>query len=109
MPAAKGSACTPLGPKLWALGLTPPVLIRDNLETSRLIKFLDRPTFGGLRTDELPSHGFLVYNMVHKLEGGSGGPTRVIAILDSTNRATSTASELLLIVVLTCIVFGQHE
>eukprot|EP00092_Neocalanus_flemingeri_P031527 GFUD01034238.1.p2 GENE.GFUD01034238.1~~GFUD01034238.1.p2 ORF type:complete len:266 (+),score=88.38 GFUD01034238.1:143-940(+) len=33
------------------------------------------------RTEELPSTGFVVYNMVHKLEGGSGGPTRVIAIL----------------------------
>jgi len=33
-------------------------------------------------SDKLPSRGFTVYNMVHKLEGGSGGPTRVVAVLD---------------------------
>jgi len=34
------------------------------------------------RTDLLPTTGFTVYNMVMNLQGGSGGPTRVIAILD---------------------------
>lgn len=30
----------------------------------------------------LPSTGFTVYNMVYYLKGGSGGPTRAIAVLD---------------------------
>merc|ERR1712179_479264 len=47
------------------------------------------------RTEELPSKGFMVYNMVHKLEGGSGGPTRVVAILDSAaSKAGNVAPEL---------------
>jgi len=33
-------------------------------------------------SDQLPPRGFTVYNMVHKLDGGSGGPTRVVAVLD---------------------------
>eukprot|EP00088_Acartia_fossae_P068314 TRINITY_DN8646_c0_g1_i10.p1 TRINITY_DN8646_c0_g1~~TRINITY_DN8646_c0_g1_i10.p1 ORF type:complete len:299 (+),score=46.92 TRINITY_DN8646_c0_g1_i10:49-945(+) len=33
-------------------------------------------------TDKLPAKGFLMNCMVQKLEGGSGGPVRVIAILD---------------------------
>lgn len=35
------------------------------------------------RTDQLPPIGFKVLAMVQKLEGGSGGPARVIALLDS--------------------------
>ena len=34
------------------------------------------------RTDELPETGFQVYNFVLKLSGGSGGPTRALAILE---------------------------
>jgi len=52
------------------------------------------------RTDELPSRGFVVYNMVHKLEDGSGGPTRVIAILDLTSEASKLAPGLVLIMAL---------
>jgi len=37
-------------------------------------------------TDQLPPRGFHVYNLVQKLEGGSGGPTRVIAILDHPDK-----------------------
>jgi len=35
------------------------------------------------RTEDLPSTGFEVLALVHKLEGGSGGPARVVALLDS--------------------------
>jgi len=35
------------------------------------------------RTDLLPPIGFKVLAMVQKLEGGSGGPARVVALLDS--------------------------
>ena len=31
--------------------------------------------------EKLPATGFTVYNMPHRLEGGSGGPTRVMAVL----------------------------
>ncbi len=31
--------------------------------------------------ENLPATGFTVYNMPHRLEGGSGGPTRVMAVL----------------------------
>ena len=99
--------------KIVGLGIDTPSTDKGQSRDFQTHQVLGQANIWGLenlaRTDELPSHGFVVYNMVHKLEGGSGGPTRVIAILDSTNRATSTASELLLIVVLTCIVFGQHE
>jgi hypothetical protein len=33
--------------------------------------------------EKLPATGFTVYNMPHRLEGGSGGPTRVMAVLGS--------------------------
>ncbi len=33
------------------------------------------------RMDDLPAAGFTVYNLVHKLARGSGGPTRVIAVV----------------------------
>ncbi len=42
--------------------------------------------------DKLPSKDFTVINMVTKLRGGSGGPSRVIAILDS--KSTSGTSSL---------------
>ena len=38
-------------------------------------------------SDKLPPRGFLVYNLAHKLSGGSGGPTRVVAVLDQINGA----------------------
>ena len=38
-------------------------------------------------SDKLPPRGFLVYNLAHKLSGGSGGPTRVVAVLDQVNGA----------------------
>ena len=40
--------------------------------------------------DELPATGFTVYNLVHKLAGGSGGPTRVIAVI---GRGAASASD----------------
>ena len=43
-------------------------------------------------THLLPARGFMVYNLVHKLEGGSGGPTRVIAVLDRQTDSSSRAS-----------------
>ena len=33
-------------------------------------------------SDKPPVKGFTIYNLVHKLEGGSGGPTRVVAVLN---------------------------
>ena len=41
--------------------------------------------------DELPARGFMVYNLVQKLDGGSGGPTRVIAILGRGDTSASIA------------------
>ena len=38
-------------------------------------------------SDKLPSKGFMIYNMVHKLVGGSGGPTRVVAVLNTKHHA----------------------
>jgi len=35
------------------------------------------------RTEQLPPTGFEVLALVHKLKGGSGGPARVVALLDS--------------------------
>ena len=41
---------------------------------------------------ELPATGFVVFNLVHKLTGGSGGPTRVIAVVGKgATDASSTA------------------
>ena len=36
-------------------------------------------------SDQLPAKGFMIYNMVHKLEGGSGGPSRVVAVLNKVH------------------------
>jgi len=35
------------------------------------------------RTEDLPSTDFEILALVHKLEGGSGGPARVVALLES--------------------------
>jgi len=40
------------------------------------------------RTEDLPPRGFQVHCMVHYLEGGSGGPARVVAILNSESAAS---------------------
>lgn len=45
------------------------------------------------RTAELPATGFTVYNLVHKLGGGSGGPSRVVAVL-KTQTATAASTNL---------------
>ncbi len=42
--------------------------------------------------ENLPATGFTVYNMPHRLEGGSGGPTRVMAVL--ARGATRVMAEL---------------
>ena len=42
-------------------------------------------------TDQLPATGFVIYNLVHKLEGGSGGPTRVVATLDRATAASGAS------------------
>ena len=44
--------------------------------------------------DKLPAKGFMIYNMVYKSRDGSGGPSRVIAVLkdDSTNANASDAN-----------------
>jgi hypothetical protein len=42
--------------------------------------------------EKLPVTGFTVYNMPHRLEGGSGGPTRVMAVL--SRGATRVMAEL---------------
>ena len=39
--------------------------------------------------DKLPPKGFLLYNMVTKIRDGSGGPSRVIAILDNSSNGGS--------------------
>ncbi len=36
-------------------------------------------------TDQLPAKGFLLNCLVQKLEGGSGGPVRVVAYLEDQN------------------------
>lgn len=61
-------------------------------------------------SDKLPAKGFMIYNMVHKLVGGSGGPTRVVAVLNTRHHAGNNggiikSSSVSFICV--CIVFMQ--
>ena len=73
--------------KIVGLGIDTPSTDKGQSRQFRTHRILGQANIWGLenmaRTEELPSKGFMVYNMVHKLEGGSGGPTRVVAILDS--------------------------
>jgi len=43
-------------------------------------------------TYELPARGYLVYCMVQKLDGGSGGPVRVLAIMDGHHHTSGSSS-----------------
>ena len=57
---------------------------------------------------DLPSTGFQVYNMVHFLKEGSGGPSRVVAAISLSSTAGSSTQELsfnlvTLIVAIICI------
>merc|ERR1712142_121327 len=73
--------------KIVGLGIDTPSTDKGQSRVFKTHQILGQANIWGLenlaRTEELPSKGFVVYNMVHKLEEGSGGPTRVIAILDS--------------------------
>ncbi len=44
--------------------------------------------------DQLPPKGFRVFAMVQKLEGGSGGPARVLAVPEVSMETTSSSSRI---------------
>ena len=57
--------------------------------------------------DKLPAKGFMIYNMVYKSRDGSGGPSRVIAVLkdDSTNaNASDTNGKMSTFAILICLI-----
>ena len=43
--------------------------------------------------DKLPAKGFMIYNMVYKSRDGSGGPSRVIAVLKDDSSTNTNASD----------------
>ena len=43
--------------------------------------------------DKLPPKGFMIYNMVYKSRDGSGGPSRVIAVLKDDSITNANASD----------------
>ena len=75
--------------KIVGLGIDTPSTDKGQSKKFLTHQILSQSNIWGLenlaRTDELPEVGFVVYNMVHKLKGGSGGPTRVVAILDGSS------------------------
>ena len=77
------------------LGVDTPSTDRGQSKVFQTHQVLGRANVWGLEnvanTDLLPARGFLVYNLVHKLEGGSGGPTRVIAVLDRKTAGSGAA------------------
>ena len=68
------------------LGVDTPSTDRGQSKLFKTHQVLGKANVWGLEnvanTELLPARGFMVYNLVHKLEGGSGGPTRAIAVLD---------------------------
>ena len=58
---------------------------------------------------DLPGTGFQVYNMVHFLKEGSGGPSRVVAAISlssvagSSTQAANSANLVTLVVAMICI------
>ena len=55
--------------------------------------------------DKLPAKGFIIYNMVYKGRDGSGGPSRVIAVLKDTNANASDANgKLSKLAILICLI-----
>ena len=83
---------------------------RGQSKTFSTHQILGRANVWGLEnlanSEQLPVRGFMVYNMVHKLEGGSGGPTRVVAVLSKEhgdNNGSGTVSASVICIVLTLI------
>ena len=72
--------------KVVGLAIDTPSTDRGQSRTFSTHQVLGEANVWGLEnlanSDQLPSKGFMIYNMVHKLEGGSGGPTRVVAVLN---------------------------
>jgi kynurenine formamidase len=61
--------------------------------------------------DKLPAAGFTIYNMVYRLQEGSGAPTRIFAILDEKGGSINGAENaflsfnLILVSLLTLLFF----
>ena len=91
------------------MAIDTPSTDRGQSKTFRTHQVLGKGNVWGLEnmanTDKLPASGFLIYNMVHKLEGGSGGPTRVIAVMGSrvTGAAVSVISSTSLLTVISIV------
>ena len=79
------------------LGIDTPSTDRGQSRQFETHQVLGKANVWGLEnlanTDLLPARGFLVYNLPHKLEGGSGGPTRVIAVLNRQTASTATSHQ----------------
>ena len=62
--------------------------------------------------DKLPAKGFMIYNMVYKSRDGSGGPSRVIAVLKDDSSTNTNASDfkgkLSKIAILICFILHFH-
>ena len=96
------------------LGIDTPSTDRGQSRQFETHQVLGRNNVWGLEnlanTHLLPARDFTVYNLVHKLEGGSGGPTRVIAVLHrqtDSSKATSIQAHILSLVVFSLTSFNM--
>lgn len=69
--------------KIVGLGIDTPSMDPGNSRLFEVHQILNGKNIWGLEnlalTDELPTTGYIIYNFVYKIEGGSGGPSRVFA------------------------------
>ena len=56
--------------------------------------------------NKLPPNGFTVYNMAYKSKEGSGGPSRVIAIIDPITNSSSKLSTTLSALMIFPLIFS---
>jgi kynurenine formamidase len=56
--------------------------------------------------NKLPPNGFTLYNMAYKSKEGSGGPSRVIAIIEPISSSSSKASTKLSAVMILPLIFS---
>ena len=79
---------------IYGIGVDTPSTDYGQSKDFKTHKIISAKNIWGLENlnnvEKLPSHGFTLYNMVQKVQVGSGGPSRVIAVLNSDSNNSSS-------------------
>ena len=79
---------------IYGIGVDTPSTDYGQSKDFKTHKIISAKNIWGLENlnnvEKLPSRGFTLYNMVQKVQVGSGGPSRVIAVLNSDSNNSSS-------------------